>query len=495
VRAWQRKQSKEAPSQFKYHRYHHVKAGQVHRRHAAHEKDDPSDGAGATLTHDPDAGTPFAEHPHTLTTLSGGQMLHQKASELHGNTSAAPGLQQTASPSPNNTFTEAFGAAQGLTPDQIDNVMNYTDNQIIDTANRTNVSMKEELFAIGGGTGATIGGTGILELDLDLVRRMRYQDKAVMILLLVMYFVTLGFSASFAYRQSLNNSPVTFYADPRFHDMVMEGRDRDTFLENFSGSPKDVHLQVTGYIPVSSGVLGSIEWQGEYYYDAFSFALDLSPWVVREATSDGADTGSWHDNLQLVNGVAAVDMESLHHYVSRDRNDLAIVEVHKEVAWTHWEELATNIKHKIRQEGFNGVISVHKTDCDTVNVYKNTAWANFMHSRTTKVLCALSVLGWVIYLPYMWLRCTTTAVRARYTIDIPISNYWQLIQDKLTVDGFVEDPDAVRASVARQQETVGQLTTYGTGRIAGLGDVSEAPSGLTAGWDSDSMSMMASSDD
>merc|ERR1719456_94795 len=101
--------------------------------------------------------------------------------------------------------------------------------------NNTNISMASWLMLLGGGTGATIGGTGILELDQDLVRRMRYQDKAVMLLLLFMYFVTLGFSASFAYRQALNNSPVTFYADPRFHDMVMEGRGLDTFLENFGG--------------------------------------------------------------------------------------------------------------------------------------------------------------------------------------------------------------------------------------------------------------------
>merc|ERR1719424_2090623 len=326
--------------------------------------------------------------------------------------------------------------------------------------NNTNVSDRDMLMDLGGGTGATIGGTGILELDQDLVRRMRYQDKAVMLLLLVMYFVTLGFSASFAYRQALNNSPVTFYSDPRYHDFVAEGRDQDTFLESFTGSPKDVHLQVTGFVPVSSGVLGSIEWQGEYYYDAFSFTLDLSPWVVREGTTDDSRSGPWNDDVPLVNGVVASDLDDLNYYISGDTNDLAILELHKEVVWPNWEGLATNIKVKIRQQGFSGIISIQRTDCEPVSVYKNTAWANFMHSRTTKVLCALSVLGWLVYLPYMWLRCTSTVIHARYKVDIPISDYWQLISDKLTADGFVEDPTAVGENFRQWQVTTGQLTVY-----------------------------------
>jgi len=337
----------------------------------------------------------------------------------------------------------------------------WNDSQLIASVDNKNVSNKEVLMALGGGTGASIGGTGVLEMDQDLVRRMRYQDKAVMLLLLFMYFVTLGFSASFSYKQALNNSPVTFYADPRYHDMVTEGHDQDVFLQNFTGAPKDVRLQITGFVPVSSGVIGSIEWQGEYYYDAFSFALDLSPWVVREGSTDGSVPGPWSDNIPLVDGVVADDLENVNYYITQNRNDLAVLDFQKEVAWPSWEELATNIKHRIRQQGFPGIVSIHKTDCDNVSIYKNTAWANFMHSRTTKVLCALSVLGWVFYLPYMWLRCTSTTVRSRYKVDIPISDYWQLISDKLTADGFVEDPTAVGENFRQWQVTTGQLTVYG----------------------------------
>jgi len=311
--------------------------------------------------------------------------------------------------------------------------------------NEKDVGIVGTLMALVGGTGATIGGTGNLELDQDLVRRMRYQDKAVMLLLLVMYFVTLGFSASFAYRQALNDSPVTFYADPRYHDMVSEGHDVDAFLEAFNQSPKDVQLQVTGFVPVPPGVVGSIEWQGEYYYDAFSFALDLSPWVVREGTSYSSESegAAGHESRiageRLIEGIVAQDLEELRDHICHDSNDLSIVDLRKEVSWPNWEELATNIKHRIRQSGFNGIITVRRTESDSVSIYKNTPWANFMHSRTTKVLCALSVLGWMFYLPYMWLRCSSSCIRSRYVIDVSIDIYWQLIADKLSADGFSED--------------------------------------------------------
>lgn len=130
-------------------------------------------------------------------------------------------------------------------------------------------------------------------------------------------------------------------------------------------------------------------------------------------------------------------------------------------------------------------------DSDIVPIYKNTAWANFMHSRTTKVLCALSILGWVVYLPYMWLRCTSTMIRTRYTIDIPISGYWPLIADKLTADGFVDDPDA-RATDPRTM----QFIAYGGGQIP-RGD-REVPAGLadirSADWDVDWHSATTGSD-
>eukprot|EP00929_Paragymnodinium_shiwhaense_P092169 TRINITY_DN52046_c0_g1_i1.p1 TRINITY_DN52046_c0_g1~~TRINITY_DN52046_c0_g1_i1.p1 ORF type:complete len:582 (+),score=122.30 TRINITY_DN52046_c0_g1_i1:176-1921(+) len=298
--------------------------------------------------------------------------------------------------------------------------------------------LMEALFAIGGGTGATIGGTGDPALDQDMVRRMRYQDKAVMLFLMLAYTGSLAFSANIAYRQACNTSPVTYYADPRYHNMVVDSSDMDGFLEAFNQPPKEVQLQVTGFVPLQDPefAVGNVDWYGMHYHVAFSFALDLSPWVVRCGVSDPSNTYQYGEDFVNSSGINPEDMQTLRDFLQHNSNDLAIMELQKEVIWNDWEELAMNIKHRIRQAGFGGIISVHRSESEVVPIYKNKAWANFMHSRTTKVLWALSLIGWLFYQPYMWLRCTSTPIRSRYRIDIPIAQYWPFIEDKIGPDGF-----------------------------------------------------------
>merc|ERR1740120_123525 len=90
-------------------------------------------------------------------------------------------------------------------------------------------SLKDVIMDIGGGTGASVSGTGDTFMDQALLRRMRYQDKAVMLILLFAYMGSLIFSASFAYRQAKNDSSVTFYADPRFHNITTDCEDIESF--------------------------------------------------------------------------------------------------------------------------------------------------------------------------------------------------------------------------------------------------------------------------
>merc|ERR1719262_611533 len=157
-----------------------------------------------------------------------------------------------------------------------------------------NVSSKEKLpilMAIGGGTGASIGGTGSLHIDRDLLRRMHYQDKAVMLLVLAVYMVALWFSANLTYRQASNNSPVTYYADPRFHNYVMEGHELEVFLDAFNQAPKSVSLQVTGFLPITEDSPATVRWRGANYQVAFTFSLDLSPWVMWESQTQTGTAG------------------------------------------------------------------------------------------------------------------------------------------------------------------------------------------------------------
>lgn len=298
-------------------------------------------------------------------------------------------------------------------------------------------TVKDLLMDIGGGTGASVSGTGDTGMDQALLRRMRYQDKAVMLLLLMAYAGSLLFSASIAYRQAINDSPVTFYADPRFHNLTTDAEDVDSFLEIFNQPPSDAQLQVTGLVPLlplpDYVVDAAVMWLGARYRVAFSFALDLSPWLVPQSIGDGTpEEGQSLGNV----GVPREDIQLLRDYLATDTNDLSYVDLQKEVEWKDWEELATNIKSMIRQSGFNGYINVRRHCEEVVGVHKNKLWANFMHSRTTKVLLALSVVGWFVYQPYVWLRHSAITIRCKYRVDIGIGQYWPLIAEKIGPDGF-----------------------------------------------------------
>lgn len=314
------------------------------------------------------------------------------------------------------------------------------------------------LLALAGGTGASIGGTGSLYLDRDLARRMRLQDQVVLLLLLCVYFLTLFVSANLAYRQAVNNSPVTYYADPRHHTASTDGHDLDSFLEAFNQSPKGAYLRVSGFTPTFQDAPGSFFWRGTSYIVDFTFALDLSPWVARDTGSaqrgggspGGGDAGAvaaaaaGGGSPIREDGVAVADAVELRRFLQGGGrgNDLATVEMQKEVSWANWEELATNIKQQIRQRGFEGLISIDRTEIERMTIYKNTQWANFMHSKALKVILALSVVGWAVYAPYMWIRCKCLRVRSKHRVTIAIGDYWPLIADHLGASGFdaPEDP-------------------------------------------------------
>ncbi|CAE7708120.1 Ank3, partial [Symbiodinium pilosum] len=291
---------------------------------------------------------------------------------------------------------------------------------------------KEILLAVGGGTGAGTG-TGSAAMDRDLIRRMRYQDKLVLCLMIFAYFVALIFTASLAYRQAGNNSPVKFYGDPRVEDLMIDTTEVEDFLHVFSQPPRRVQLCVQGLLPVPTLLThmadGSTEWQGCFYRHVFCFGLDLSPFIVHADVDEDAPEGQ-------INGVHADEVEILRKFLRENRNDLATVQLAKEVSWDGWEELATNIKHKIRQKGFEGLIHVSWRNTELLTVYKNRTWANFLHRGITRVLLALSIIGYAWYVPYMYVRQRGPEVHPKFKVDIDIQSYWRLIGEKINERGF-----------------------------------------------------------
>mmetsp|Transcript_102579 Transcript_102579/g.319651 ORF Transcript_102579/g.319651 Transcript_102579/m.319651 type:complete len:532 (+) Transcript_102579:12-1607(+) len=271
------------------------------------------------------------------------------------------------------------------------------------------------IFAIAGGTGASISSQASILFKADLVRRMRLQDTAVMLLMIGVYFITLLVTANVAYHQAANNSRITYYADPRYHTMVVEGHDMEAFLEAFAQPPKSVLLNVAGLARAVEDMPGTLRYRGGSYRVDFTFALDLSPWVVREDSPAAVlGHGGAGPELALEDGIVRDDLQKLCHALALDGNDLATIQMVKEISWPRWEELATNIKHQIRQCDYEGVLGIDRTKTEIINIYKNRQWANFMHSRTLKVVLALSILGWAFYVPYMWFRSATVRVRCLY---------------------------------------------------------------------------------
>lgn len=296
-------------------------------------------------------------------------------------------------------------------------------------------------MALGGGTGASLSGVASKLFGEDLIQRMRLQDTAVILLMTAVYFAALLVTASVAYRQAHNNSSVTFYSDPRYHSMFAEGYELETFLDAFCQPPKNVYLHAAGFTRTTEAVPGIFYWQGYHYSIDFTFSLDLSAWVVREGSNEAVDPSSNEASVPVAEGIVAEDLDKLTRFLGHDVNDLAIVEVSKEIAWPHWEELAMNIKHRIRQCDYEGMIGVDRTKHESVCVYKNRRWTNFMHSRIVKVILALSIVGWVVYLPYLWIRSSRLHVRCLYQVNISISDYWQLIAAHLTANGFITPGD------------------------------------------------------
>merc|ERR1719161_1528634 len=272
------------------------------------------------------------------------------------------------------------------------------------------------IASLGGGTGARVGGTGDPLMDRRLVRRMHTQDLAVLIILLVIYLVTLFFGWSITYRMSHNSSAIKYYTNPRFHQLATEAQDVDGFLATFNGTPKEVRLEVAGFVETVAEA-AHVEWRGMHYQTTFFFSLDLSQWVVPADDCSSSDRAKLRQYLGTTNSLETVD-------------------IHKDISWENWEELATNIKHTIRQNGFQGRIDVSLRGNDLVRVYQNHPWANFMHNRTTKALFALSIVGGLLYVPYMWLRCKRTSLSTKFKVECQIGDYWNLIRDKLSATGF-----------------------------------------------------------
>lgn len=295
-----------------------------------------------------------------------------------------------------------------------------------------------------------------------LRREMCYQHIAASILILLVFMAFIATSLSIVYWQVANRARETasirYYADLGTEVGLGESDDAQDFLNTFGRAPTNTRLSITGLeaMTASEMVRGNSEctmWRGDLYRIAFSFALDLSSWSM-QTTDAGAGSGG-------AGTVSAEDLEDLSKFLASNANDLAVVEVQKEVTWDGWEELATNIKSRLRQRGFTGFTHVSYDASESVLVRKNKTWAHFLRNRLTRGLVALSLICWPLHELYIWARSAKLVVRCRHQIDIPIGEYWRLVGDKLTAEGFAEAPEQLPLAVPELRDDVGSRSSTG----------------------------------
>jgi len=103
----------------------------------------------------------------------------------------------------------------------------------------------------------------------------------------------------------------------------------------------------------------------------------------------------------------------------------------------YWEDVATNIRQRLRTLGFHGDVDVRFDSHDEVKIYKNNKWPNFVRNRVTQALVVISIIGSFFWLPYVWIRMKTTRVESTFRISLDPARYWELISEGLNAaDGF-----------------------------------------------------------
>jgi hypothetical protein len=311
------------------------------------------------------------------------------------------------------------------------------------------LAWRDILIALGDGSG--------FYSDRTLRARtiLRYQHLAASLLIILIFCGFLCISLSMVHWQVQAQvhqlGSVKYFAHFGSELASVDGQELPNFLETFDKPLSEASLVVSGWEPHEDAEFDEwlydhryLRWHGQIYKLAFSFALDISPWLEPTCLPDG---DSSDDELAAIArlqqqgssspyGLSADDQLRLRSYLRANHNSLSRVEIQKEIIFPGWEELATNIRAYLRQKGFSGMVQVSCQGSESVTIHKNNAWAHFMRSRATRVIAALSIFGWVFYEVYMYIRDSKLVVRSKHHVDVPINQFWGLVGENLTAQGF-----------------------------------------------------------
>eukprot|EP00930_Biecheleria_cincta_P038686 TRINITY_DN26570_c0_g2_i1.p1 TRINITY_DN26570_c0_g2~~TRINITY_DN26570_c0_g2_i1.p1 ORF type:complete len:544 (+),score=85.66 TRINITY_DN26570_c0_g2_i1:126-1757(+) len=296
------------------------------------------------------------------------------------------------------------------------------------------------------------------DLKFELRRRLVAQDAATVLILMFVLMVAVFVGCLGVYQFSSDPSQVAFYTDPKFNRqrlLCCQG-DTGSFLEAFNSQPETASLRVIGKhvspgdqlrngrarvqrpVPENQQTaepdvrpLGSLGHLGRQLLlpgrraslsdgsVMFDFSLDLSSFISGEG--------------QLA---SEAEEQKLCQHLASD-NPLEIAVLRKKVIWSNWGDVATNIRQKLRSEGFSGDVEIRFDSEEEMRIYRNDRFQNFVRAPITHVLAVLSGVGPLFWFPYLYFRTSIVHIETHFKIEVDVNRYWDMIAAGLSPEhGF-----------------------------------------------------------
>jgi len=277
-------------------------------------------------------------------------------------------------------------------------------------------------------------------MNYDLRRRIEMQDKVTLAMMVGAFLSTVLVSCLSIYQFSKDPSPARFYSDPKAHQqrLVCERAGLEGFLQAFNTQPMTARLRIVGRFPSEETLFDSCmqslqNWCRSWVLPdrsqlpsrvawdpvLFDVSLDLTPFISGEGRL-----------------ASQADLTALEQHLVAP-NPLEVVVLRKRVEWQNWQDVATNIRQRFRSLGFPGEVEVQFQAEEEMVIFRNDPWQNFVRSRVTQAVVVMSVVGILLWMPYVWFRSRRVKIGLRYQVSLDLQRYWEMLSEGLSAsEGF-----------------------------------------------------------
>mmetsp|Transcript_759 Transcript_759/g.1386 ORF Transcript_759/g.1386 Transcript_759/m.1386 type:complete len:531 (-) Transcript_759:53-1645(-) len=283
------------------------------------------------------------------------------------------------------------------------------------------------------------------DMKHELRQRLVTQDKATVLILIFVLFIAVFVSCLGVYQFADDPSHVYFYSDPKYNlqRMLCSTIDMDNFMETFNSQPQVAVLRIIGRQPgAPRRSWFSRERDSGDGLRRFGRRLLLPN--RRDPADENVIFNVSLDLTSFINGDGEFPTEEeaakLEQHLTSN-NPLEILVLRKKVMWEDWVDVATNIRQKLRSEGFEGDIEIRFDSQEDMRIYRNNRWQNFIRMPVTHILAVLSCLGLLFWLPYLYARSSVVVVQTHFHIEMDVERYWEMLTAGLSAQEGFSTPD------------------------------------------------------